>query len=595
MTTPSRPGTSGVSGKLTTLRPELTRDIEKKSYDKVSVEHFITHVWGADPSHMATILAHQDEWTLLESAAKQYINVVFQNRNEKQLYRPFQEMANHLTSRVRERLHLGNSPIRFWEKMGDASIKNEWGDSRKPDMLSIWNSASADAHPDWSQVQTFIEFKKKKFEGSPMMLFTPATSLTTSISNQLASVPEDNALADDLSMGPNLATQHEMSGEVRTSSSPSTTLSTGVRRKGTTSKKAKPQKAEHIRRPPYPPQSLPDRRTGLASTSSVSARSDPPTGAMISPKRQLPIETDERPKKKMRTASSTPSSEAMTDIRSQVQLATYALSCMGATSRFYATGMLIDTYSIELWYFDRSSIVTTTRFDFMRDVKTFALVLYALSHCDLRHAGFDPRLRLSTALSVPPVALGSDIPTAPVEDIDEAVFVFPSDTEDEADWKFQIHGLRKLYTYKGLIGRGTHVYSVTGHSPRCDSPVKDLVLKIGWPATYRVKEGDIIRKMRQKIPQLADYLPQMVYSHTDDKTSLQLPTALIPDLTSPSESTIEDRHLHVLAMKHCKKLWEVDDIAEFKKVFLDLVECEPFLIVEECLLTISRRRPPLCI
>ncbi|KAG6842191.1 hypothetical protein H0H93_004116, partial [Arthromyces matolae] len=76
----------------------------------------------------------------------------------------------------------------------------------------------------------------------------------------------------------------------------------------------------------------------------------------------------------------------------EADIAVYALECLAASTRHYVTALWIDEFQITLWYFDRTCVLRSEPFDFKKEPEILALVVYALSVCDDKHAGFDPYL-----------------------------------------------------------------------------------------------------------------------------------------------------------------------------------------------------------
>jgi hypothetical protein len=76
----------------------------------------------------------------------------------------------------------------------------------------------------------------------------------------------------------------------------------------------------------------------------------------------------------------------------QLQLATYTLECLDASTRHYTTGVFIDKFKVSLWYFDRACIIRTRTFDLTEEPVKLAILFYDIYKSSLRlpSAGFDP-------------------------------------------------------------------------------------------------------------------------------------------------------------------------------------------------------------
>jgi hypothetical protein len=254
-----------------------------------------------------------------------------------------------------------------------------------------------------------------------------------------------------------------------------------------------------------------------------------------------------------------------------MQLATYALEAMAASTRHYTTGVFIDKFIMSLWYYDRTCVVRTVNFDFEHEIGLFALVLYGMSQCNETTAGFDP------FLSFPDPRPAAPAPSVKISLRDRMVgsdFIFPSggptNTPKPSNVKFSVNDI--LSQYRGLIGRGTMVYGVSRvHEDKPNEA--NRVLKISWPLTVRTREATTIATLLQAIPEWKEHLPEVHFSSTYTAEHLGLPRFELLK-SHPGKDKLEDRELHVLGMSLYKKLWEVDSVAEFQAVFLDCVECK---------------------
>jgi hypothetical protein len=251
---------------------------------------------------------------------------------------------------------------------------------------------------------------------------------------------------------------------------------------------------------------------------------------------------------------------------SLVQLASYALESMITASRVYASGLLVDRFKVSLWYFDRACIISSLTFRWDEEPAKLALVIYALSICDDRRAGYDPHLALEPKLKVTKAA------TRMTPQETSKILHLPGSVISYAG--LPILKVEKLiYAYTGLIGRGTMVYGVS----RRDNPGrKHEALKVSWPLKTRSLEGEIVRRLTEKMPGWKRHLPQIEQFLTRTAEELGLPRVELLKLIATKEG-FADRLLHVLLMREYKKLWEVDSVEEFQEVFVDCLECESML------------------
>jgi hypothetical protein len=249
-----------------------------------------------------------------------------------------------------------------------------------------------------------------------------------------------------------------------------------------------------------------------------------------------------------------------------MQLATYALEAMAVSTRRYTTGIFIDKFILSLWYYDRACVIKTISIDFRVEVAKFALIMYAISTCSTRGAGFDPFM-----CRHPPAPHSDE--DKPLDDVIGACMVFPrvGDQEKDPEKRFYINEI--LYAYRGLIGRGTMVYQVSEIQP--DGGTEEgRVLKLSYPVVTRPREADTVTKLLGVIPEWKDHLPEINFSATYTAEDLMLPRVELLKRLPVNNIELEDRSLHVLSTSLYKKLWEVDNVVEFQNVFVDCIECE---------------------
>jgi hypothetical protein len=239
-----------------------------------------------------------------------------------------------------------------------------------------------------------------------------------------------------------------------------------------------------------------------------------------------------------------------------LHLIAHAVEAMQAPGRHYTSCTSINSFSVTLWYYDRTCMVRTIEFDLRHQTKEFALFAYAISH----DPGHIPHAHINQVKNPQPdPQLG--LTTTGVQ-----IFV-RLDVPQSLDAKFTI--LEPIYTYYALIGRGTMVYTVTlDHSDGVFAD--DQVLKLSWPPTVRPREMMFIETIVAAAPEWQAHLPEVTFSATFTADQL-LPRPNL--LKAFSSKAFEDRYLHIMSMGKYKKLWEVDNIEEFQDAFVDCVEC----------------------
>ncbi|KAF8074596.1 hypothetical protein FPV67DRAFT_1408467 [Lyophyllum atratum] len=247
----------------------------------------------------------------------------------------------------------------------------------------------------------------------------------------------------------------------------------------------------------------------------------------------------------------------------QAQLAIYALECLDASTRHYISGVFVNRFQVSLWYYDRSCVISTVTFNFDRHPALLVLVLYALSACDNKHAGFDPYL------VTPPSINSQECPEGKEywQEIIGYEIHLPTSDKYPGRGKFRIEDI--LFAYRGLIGRGTMVYKV---APLVEDQRGFEALKIAWPSVTRPLEAKMIEQLHSRLPlRWREHIPELTYSATLTAEELQLPRFELLK-TNPIDQ-FEDRQMHTLAMKLYGKLWEVGSVEAFQEVFIDCVEC----------------------
>lgn len=244
-----------------------------------------------------------------------------------------------------------------------------------------------------------------------------------------------------------------------------------------------------------------------------------------------------------------------------LQLVAHASEAMNAPGCHYTTCTAVQSFSITMWYYDRTCMARTIEFDLRHRRKEFALFAYSISH--------DPKISPTNRGPKGPLenALRPCLTTAGAQ-----VFIHP-DISGEYDAKFTI--IESIYTDYALIGRGTKVFAV--NQDRSDGVLVDEhVLKLAWPHAARPQEATLINTIVAAAPRWQVHLPQITFSATFHADHL-LPRSRL--LRTFSSKTFKDRYLHIMAMIKYQKLWEVNSVEEFQDVFVDCVECaSPFSI-----------------
>ncbi|KAF9060933.1 hypothetical protein BDP27DRAFT_1491029 [Rhodocollybia butyracea] len=254
----------------------------------------------------------------------------------------------------------------------------------------------------------------------------------------------------------------------------------------------------------------------------------------------------------------------------EFQLALYASKCFEASSRFYVVGLYIKHWTISIWYYDRMGAIRTVSFEFsVNDAHMLGFLLVALHKSDATNSGFSPFLHArdptlystTNAVFASPShvspEIGNSAPSGerhsrlPPYEMKGAVLRFPcAGTDDDGH---EATGYR-------LVGRGTEAYSCYELFPVPKKNPKKLVIKLAWSSISRTPEQMTLKNLLTRALELKRYLPDVVFAFLwlNEKVS---------------GVHFEKRNLVVIAMKRYQPLWEARTLEEFKRVFVDILEC----------------------
>ncbi|CAA7261224.1 unnamed protein product [Cyclocybe aegerita] len=267
-----------------------------------------------------------------------------------------------------------------------------------------------------------------------------------------------------------------------------------------------------------------------------------------------------------------------------LQLATYALECLGDSSRHYTTGIFVKKTTMSLWYYDRAAVVRTVDFEFHKGdgPKTLAVALYALSQANMKQAGFDPFLREFKAPKKNGVVkLSNILPlTRPQTKSTKKPLCFHFTTKivgrdgeiTTVDTIFVIIGT--LYTYRTIIGRGTYVGM--GFLTTIGCPLSNIprIIKLSWQYNIRRQEAELLTTVRKQLPKYwHNHLPEVSFSAVYTAEELELPTSKMELEDADEENPIQGRRLHASVMGFYRKLEDASSVEEFRQIFLDCLEC----------------------
>lgn len=154
-----------------------------------------------------------------------------------------------------------------------------------------------------------------------------------------------------------------------------------------------------------------------------------------------------------------------------------------------------------LWCYNRTTVFRSAIFKWNKDVQFLALAFFVLTQCDMKHAGFDPNVhRFIPPQPDDPVSASAILPLErPVEEMKNLCFRFSSGMTGVPDWIFWIQ--KVLYTYRGIVGRGTFVAAVRAAIVGEVMRKGLFAFKQSWQYQVRAHEATMIAKLRERLPE----------------------------------------------------------------------------------------------
>ncbi|KAJ2920695.1 hypothetical protein H1R20_g16399, partial [Candolleomyces eurysporus] len=442
---------------------------------------------------------------------KQWLGVYSRARREGELHEPFRKLTSDLLKRAARELKCSSTQFveGIWDQKGNKSLE-ECQLGKRPDMLKFFGILPKSQ--TWATVLTVYEFKRSK-------------SLLEAILEE-----DENPKA--------------------TRSAPDTHAASS---KSTGDSKSRPRA----------PKAQPSRSARIAS---------------------LPVHLDGAPKQELKSLKrpseseesepeSKPESKRRRLMESDLQTASYALECLGSTSRYFTVCLVIFNFEITVLYFDRILALRVARFNFKDEPAKLALALYGLNTCDRRQAGFDPHLRAWPA-SFPPNPKLLEAIEQPVAKLEGSYFEIEGfsgqDDSEKAIHCFRVYSV--ISQPRDLIGRATAVYQVKKAFANKKYSRDHYVLKVSWPLRTRPSEVEFVRHLRSALPSaLHVHLPTLEFYATFTAQELDLPWTRL-DLGF-TDDNYHERVLRAFCSRFCKPLWEADSVEEFKQIWLDCLEC----------------------
>ncbi|KAJ3505823.1 hypothetical protein NLJ89_g7215 [Agrocybe chaxingu] len=556
---------------MSEMKKELKIELKGHVYAPISVTDFVKNVWGLDATILETILKAQ--WTLKEDAMKRYEDVYLDitcTQPEPKLHQPFREISIALLQDICTALGLNYSVAvkdDFWDGNGSKYIHSRFKNSRrKPDLLRGW-TPFLEVAIQWAEAKSALEFKltmaRRRAARIAKGLEAPEPKTPEKKKKKnLPSIPEegDDSNAD--------ASASVVSKSRRTRAS--------SHRSGKAS--ATNSNASH----------------SSAIQSSSTTQSNSTAGSTSTAQSQSTVVNSSTSSK--RTISQVDgASESSESKRAKVlvtgdelQLASYALECLGDSSRHFTTGISVDGTTMTLWCYDRSAVIRTVEFDFSsvedKGPQLLAASLFALSQANMKQAGFDPFIHeFVKPTDGQPVLESHIVPLdRPKLESGNPSFCFrftkvtvQAGKVSTQEIIFLVTGV--LSTYRAIIGRGTYVAG--GMIVQIGTALSDIlyIIKLSWQYAIRQEEAELIKRVRGRLPDYwQQFLPEVHFNALYSSEELGLPRSQLKELLSmpeEGEEPIQDRGLNVLVSRLYRNIINASSIEEFKTIFLDCLEC----------------------
>ncbi|KAK0444692.1 hypothetical protein EV421DRAFT_1734961 [Armillaria borealis] len=231
-----------------------------------------------------------------------------------------------------------------------------------------------------------------------------------------------------------------------------------------------------------------------------------------------------------------------------MRLGALAQQCTGATYRMHVCLMSLQGADMTLHYYDPMGSIRSVPFNTIKRSEDLLLVVWAMCNRLRTQAGFNP-FQYNTA-----------------GEWKESRFVFEDcDTKEE---RVFVATDEPLFISGELLGRRTLVLPVT------DALGRILVLKFAWVlCDSSVPETKLIKEILRSAPEIRKHLPDLQFSRVyDSDTDLHLPRFALPPLEDEREYCWK-RDLLITVTTRYHHLWTARSLQEFKKIFIEIVEC----------------------
>ncbi|KAJ6529869.1 hypothetical protein DFH09DRAFT_153470 [Mycena vulgaris] len=245
----------------------------------------------------------------------------------------------------------------------------------------------------------------------------------------------------------------------------------------------------------------------------------------------------------------------------RTQCASYALELLTYGGlRSHAIGALITNNFIELLYYDRSIIIRSEPFNFVRETARFTTLLKSVVNLTENQWGYHPLLKAIR-------------PTAPYKNRGVLTHPFPDSTIILNDGRSLSMG-EMIFQSHGIIGRGTCVSSAKMEE-------KDVIVKWSWPAKTRTPEADLVRIATDKATAssaswVLNHLPRIL--HAEEKEFAE--DSPQQRLSEHFPNDYELRVLRLVVQERLRPITELTTEADLSQAFHGIFKCYRWLYEE---------------
>ena len=213
-----------------------------------------------------------------------------------------------------------------------------------------------------------------------------------------------------------------------------------------------------------------------------------------------------------------------------------------------------------VWYYDRQGCIQSEGINFLKDLPSFFVLLYALQRLKLEQWGLN-------------AALDDRVCRAHLGNFDRSItgqILEPTEWPVTVDSKpFRLLPNHILHSALGIVGRGT----VTVKAKSNDDVPRDLAIKIYWPENLRVNEATVISnaiKNGGDDPDIKNHLPTVLATQ-----DLEYRTGAVRDALhiEGGSSSPHSRVLRLVVVTFLQPITDAPGVL-FIRAWLQCVRCE---------------------